>query len=197
MGEGGAVEAILRSPELFVPVIPDGLHVHPAYVRDTFARVGPERFLAVTDSMFVTGLEGVESFRVSGIEARVDRERGYLHVADDPETLYGSVLTMDRAFANLVSWFTSAMEGVWHAHHPAYPREEALALAVRACSGNPARLLGDWGKIGDVAPGTDADLVLGRLDGRDGDYHFHVGLVLHKGRAVAAREPWTRESVET
>ncbi len=189
IGEGGAVEAILRSDELLVPVIPDGFHVHPAYVRDVLARVGPERFLAVTDSMFVTGFAELESFRVSGIEARVDRERGYLYVADDPDTLYGSVLTMDRAFANLVTWLTRPMEGVWHAMHPALPLEEALRLAVRACCTNPARLLGLEGRVGDLAPGVDADVVLGELIEGEKSYRFEVKLVLHKGEPVAGSGP--------
>jgi N-acetylglucosamine-6-phosphate deacetylase len=55
------------------------------------------------------------------------------------ETLAGSVLTMDRAVANLQR-FTGA----------------SLATAVRVASRNPARMLG-LGEIGEVAAGRPAN----------------------------------------
>ena len=51
---GGALEAILRSPEVTAELIVDGYHVDPSYVLDALVRKGLERIVAITDSMFAT-----------------------------------------------------------------------------------------------------------------------------------------------
>jgi N-acetylglucosamine-6-phosphate deacetylase len=60
-------------------------------------------------------------------------------------TLAGSVLSMDRAVANLLA-FTEGRVG--------------LAAAVRAASEVPARLLGLAGERGVIRPGAAGDVVL-------------------------------------
>ena len=184
---GGAVEGFLREERLFVEMIVDGYHVDPAYVRDVLARKGIERFVAVTDSMFATGLRGVQRFRMGGVEGRVAPGGGYLQVAERPEVLFGSLLTMDRAFANLVTWLTTPMPGVWHRQHEPLEERDALRWAVAATSANPARLMG-LEDTGDLLPGRRADVVVGRLSREGRDYDFTVDTVVAGGEIVYERE---------
>ena len=184
---GGAVEGFLREERLFVEMIVDGFHVDPAYVRDVLARKGIERFVAVTDSMFAVGLNGVQRFRVGGVEGRVAPDGGYLQVVDRPEVLFGSLLTMDRAFANLVTWLTAPMPGVWHRQHEPLDEREALRWAVAATSANPARLMG-LEDTGDLLPGRRADVVVGWLTKEDQNYDLAVETVVAGGEIVYERE---------
>ncbi len=182
-GGGGAVEGILGESELFVEMIVDGFHVAPAYVRDVLARKGIERFIAVTDSMFAAGLDDLQRFRMGGVEGRVAPGGEYLQVADRPDVLFGSLLTMDRAFANLVTWLTSEMDGVWHRRHQPLEEREALRWAVMATSTNPARLM-ELGDTGDLLPGRRADVIVGKLGRTTGRYALSVEMVLSGGEMV-------------
>jgi N-acetylglucosamine-6-phosphate deacetylase len=81
---------------------------------------------------------------------------------DGIETLAGSVLTMDRAVAN-VRRFTGA----------------SLATAVRLASRNPARMLG-LKSLGEIAVGQQANFNVFSVDGT-------LQQTILRGRAVALR----------
>jgi N-acetylglucosamine-6-phosphate deacetylase len=119
--EPGVVGAALADDRVAVSMIADLVHVHPAALRLAFRAKPPEQVVLVTDAV------------ASPPSQHPPR------LADG--TLLGSVLTMDRAIANVVA-------------HCGVP----LGLAVAAASTNPARLLGldDRGRI---EPGARADLV--------------------------------------
>jgi len=133
---------VLRSDEVSAEIIADGYHVDKSYAMDTIKRKGFERVVAVTDSMFPTMLEGVKKFSMLGVDGEVSPNREYLQIAERGDALFGSTLTMDKAFSNILSWLTEPIEGVWYRSHEPLSFEEALSKASDMCSRNPARVGG-------------------------------------------------------
>lgn len=150
----GVLGTVLDSPRLFAELICDGIHVAPELVRLWLKAKGPELAILVTDSMSAAGMPdgaytlGLFDVAVAHGKAllREDLERG-------KETLAGSVLTMDKAVANL-----QAMTGT------------SLATAVNLASANPARLLG---LDPAIRPGTPASFNRFSADGA------LLGTILH------------------
>jgi N-acetylglucosamine-6-phosphate deacetylase len=138
--EPGPIAAALADERVTVEVIADGHHVHPALLA-LAAATAPERLVAITDAIAATGLPAGRH-RLGALA--VDVSDGRATLADAPETLAGSVLTMDRAVATLVG------AGV------------DPALAVRAATATPASLLAQPGEParGVLAAGARADLVV-------------------------------------
>lgn len=193
-GHGGAIQAVLRSQEVFAELITDGYHVDPIYVREVLRRKGLIRTLAISDSMFITGLEDIDTFVVSGVLGRVSANRRYLEVVGTQNTLFGSVLRMDQAFSNIISWLTTEMQGIWFDHHPALPFRDALIQATWLCSRNPAKALrmlrpetrylgqdlSDF--TGSLEIGKSADLLVVSVEGDPGNYALNVEQVIFKGK---------------
>jgi N-acetylglucosamine-6-phosphate deacetylase len=140
--EPGPIAAALDDERVTVEVIADGHHVHPALLR-LAATAAPGRLVAITDAISATGLPDGEH-RI-GERAVLVRD-GRAVLADQPQTLAGSVLTMDRAVAGLVAAGVPPVD------------------AIRAATATPARVLGDGRSRGVLAPGARADLVV--LDAR-------------------------------
>lgn len=133
----GVVGAAMASGALFVGIIADGLHVHPASLKAAFRAIGPDRLMLVTDAMPSVGAAS-DRFRLMGREVRL--ENGRLTTADG--TLAGAHLGMDEAVRNAVSMMGASLA-------------QALVMASRT----PARFLGLADSHGRVAPGYAADLV--------------------------------------
>lgn len=142
--EPGPVIALLEDPRVTVEVITDGVHVHPALYRHVSLTAGPERVSLVTDAMAAAGMAD-GAYRIGPLA--VDVADGVAHLAGTT-TIAGSTATMDRLFRFAVN-------------HCGLPRDDALSLAVRQSSVNPARALGLACPV--LAPGAGADLVV--LDG--------------------------------
>lgn len=134
--EPGLMGALLDSP---VPcgLIVDGFHNHPAMVRLAWKAKGPHAISLVTDCMAAMGM-GPGQYMLGEYLVTVDENVARL----DENTLAGSILTMDQAVHNVMS-FTGC----------------SLAEAVRAASTTPANLL-RLERKGRIASGCDADLVL-------------------------------------
>lgn len=138
--EPGLVGAALeRAP--YVELICDGVHVHPAVLKLSFAALG-DRGLVISDSMAACGLEDGE-YSLGGQAVTVRGRRATL--ADG--TLAGSV--------------TFAWDGMRQLIAAGVPREQATAAATRV----PAEAVGLSGECGIIAVGRRADLVLA-----DGDF---------------------------
>jgi len=180
---GGAVEAVLRDDRICVEQVCDGYHVRPEYVREVLRRKPVGKVVVVTDGTFVTGSPQVREFAVGGKTGQVAEGGKYLKLKGTRSTLFGSTLTMDRAFANLLTWLTSEMEGIWHVHLPALDEATALETAARVCATNAADLLGltDTGRISE---GKRADLVAGELSSDADGYQFTPSLTIVGGRIV-------------
>ncbi len=138
--EPGILGVVLDEGALYAELICDGVHVAPEAVRLWFWCKGDQRSILVTDSMAAAGMTDGD-YELGGVRVHV---KGAVCTTDGG-VLAGSVLTMDRAVANL-----QAETGM------------ALAAAVRMGSANPARMLGLEG-IGEVRVGEAANL--NRFDG--------------------------------
>ncbi len=102
--------------------------------------LGPDRFVAITDSLPGAGLPPGKYRMVDGRE--FSNGSGLARLTSN-NTVVGSVLTMNRAFGNLVE--ACGLDPV---------------MAVRFTSGNPARVLGLENEYGSISAGKCADLTV-------------------------------------
>ena len=174
--DGGAEEAMLRSDKVSLELIVDGYHVHPAYVRDAIARKEMNRIILITDSVFVNGCEDIDTFNLGGIPGQISKNREYLQVIGKDDTLFGSVLTTDKGFSNVVNWLQEEMTGIWTRKHKKYSLEEAMLTASKMISSNPAKLLGIEQEFGSIEIGKSADLILG-----DWEEGLKIEMVISQG----------------
>ena len=191
---GGAVENVLRSGNMFVEIIVDGYHVDKAYVMDTIKRKGFEKVCAITDSMFAASFDNLKKFNVLGVQGLVSDNREYLKIADRDYALFGSMLTMDDAFSNVLTWLTTPIEGIWHSIHEPLDFEEALIKASWLCSKNPADILGIYkpdanknSKInytGSIEIGKSADIIIGSIKKNVDRFKLEIDNVLVKGNRL-------------
>jgi N-acetylglucosamine-6-phosphate deacetylase len=133
----GLAVAVLDHDAVTAEVVCDGVHVHPSMVRLALAAKHRSRVMAITDGTAGAGLPRGSRTTIGGRPITV----GDVAVLDDG-TIAGSVLTMNQAFAKLVT----AM-GV------------GLVDAAAMCSATPARALGLQG-LGAITTGSTADLVV-------------------------------------
>lgn len=138
--EPGIAGAVLDERDLYAELICDGIHVAPEFVRLWWNAKTERRAILVTDGISATGMPDGD-YLLGGLEVTVQDSRCLLKVdlATGKETLAGSVLTMDRAVANLQA-FTGA----------------SLYAAVHAASRNPARMLG-MDSLSEIAVGQPAN----------------------------------------
>jgi N-acetylglucosamine-6-phosphate deacetylase len=137
--EPGTVGAVLSEDRIFAEVIADGHHVHPACIR-LLSKAKPEdKLLLVTDAMSATGL-GDGIYELGGLKVTVKAGVARLLEGD---SLAGSTLTMIDAFRFCV---------------------EKVGLSIpqvsRMASGTPAATLGIADRMGSIAVGKQADLLL-------------------------------------
>lgn len=136
--EPGLAAAALADARVTVGLIADGLHVHPALVEMVWRVLGPQRLNLVTDAMAALGMEPGE-YVLGDFRVRVDR--GAARLPDG--TLAGCILSLD-AILRAFRAFTGA----------------ELPDALATVTATPARLLGLDDRLGRIAPGMAADLVL-------------------------------------
>ncbi len=182
---GGAEEAILRSDDVLVEIIADGYHVGRDHVRDIIARKEDSRVVIITDSMFATGLNDLRSFTLLGLHGEVSDNREYLRQVGK-DSLFGSVLTMQKAFENTVSWLTIEMTGVWQRQHDQVDLESAICIASKMCSANPSGMIRGQEKLhGQLIPGDQANLILASIDKQDESVQMDIKQVWLGGREVS------------
>jgi N-acetylglucosamine-6-phosphate deacetylase len=181
---GGAIEAVLKSDELYAEQILDGYHVNPAYIRDILKRKGADRIIGITDCLFAAGSQ-VKQFTSGGIRGALSEDGKYFQVVDKSNTLFSSNLTMDRGFGNLLNWLTTNMPGIWNRLHNALEFEQALIIVAKIISTNPCLLTGlDKQGCGSIADGAKADLCVLDITGSQGSYNVVVESTIVDGRIV-------------
>jgi N-acetylglucosamine-6-phosphate deacetylase len=141
--EPGILGTVLTTDSLFAELICDGIHVAPEMVKLWWRAKGPERAILVTDAMSAAGMPDGE-YQLGGFAVEVANGKATAH-----GVLAGSVLTLDRAFANFLD-FTGA------------PLEQALRLLTA----NPAAMIGLADQAGSLAMGQAANLVAVDAAGR-------------------------------
>ncbi|MDB6182716.1 N-acetylglucosamine-6-phosphate deacetylase [Paracoccus fistulariae] len=134
--EPGMVGAALTG-DGFVGLIADGIHVHPAAMQVALA-ARPSGVVLVSDCM---AFAGTDLTQMTLNDRPVLRRDGRLTLTDG--TLAGADLRLDRAIQVLVD-----QVGI--------PLDRALAMATS----EPARAVGLGGRLGHLAPGRAADLLL-------------------------------------
>jgi N-acetylglucosamine-6-phosphate deacetylase len=133
----GLAAAVLDRDEIIAEVICDGVHVHPSMVRVALSAKQPSNVMAITDATAGAGMLRGSRTKIGGHPINIEEVARL-----EDGTFAGSVLTMDRAFARLVT-----MMGV------------GLVDAATICATTPARALGLQG-LGVISPGATADLVV-------------------------------------
>ncbi len=134
----GLAAAALLAPGAWCGVIADGLHVHPAMLRLLLATRPPDRVMLVSDAMPPTGTT-LAAFMLQG--RRILRRDGRLTTEDG--TLAGADICLADAVRTLVR-----LAGATPA--------QALSMAASV----PAAFLGLDHRVGRIAPGCRADLLL-------------------------------------
>lgn len=140
--EPGVVGAAFDSPDTYKEVIADGMHLAPAIVRSAYRLIGPDRMVLISDSCVATGLEdGIyEIGKDHG--RRIEVKNGLAHL-EHTDTICGSTFCLYQMFKNAVMHIGIDFMG-----------------ALRACTINPARLVGLDREIGSIALGKAGDLVV-------------------------------------
>jgi N-acetylglucosamine-6-phosphate deacetylase len=152
--EPGAVGAALDS-DVYVSLICDGVHLHPAFVRLVSKIKGYDRICLITDAISSTDLaDGV--YRLGKLTIFVTNGVARLFNG----VLAGSTLTMERAVQNFMK-FTNC----------------SLPEAVRCATLNPACILGIDLKTGSIEVGKKADLVVF-------DENFNIKHVFFSGTLI-------------
>ena len=136
--EGGPVSVALTSGELWTELIVDGLHICPDMVRLTYQIKGPERLILITDSMEATGCPDGE-YAIAGEKVVVRNGRAETLSG----ALAGSTLNLWQGVKNLMRMTGAPLED-----------------AVRCATANPAAATGVSGRVGSLAAGKRADLLL-------------------------------------
>ncbi|MGI9608548.1 MAG: N-acetylglucosamine-6-phosphate deacetylase [Acidimicrobiales bacterium] len=131
------VGVALGQRDLVAGLIVDGVHVAPTVVAAAWHAKGPEGIALVTDAVAAMGQQPGE-YQFSDKFVSSDGAA----VRDSDGNLAGSVLAMDAAVRNLIS-FTAC----------------GVVDAIKSASTTPARLIGERGR-GRIAENQIADLVL-------------------------------------
>lgn len=137
--EPGTVGAVLTDPRISAEVIADGHHVHKAAIRLLTQTKTQRNLLLITDAISAAGL-GDGDYALGGLDVVVRQGVARLR---EGGALAGSTLTMIDALRFMV-------------------REVGVSVAdaSRYASGNPARRLGLEERLGSIAAGKQADLLL-------------------------------------
>lgn len=136
--EPGAAGAALISDDVKAEIIADGLHLNPHVALLAIRAKGPDGIILVSDSMMPTGTHLTE-FELCGVKAYV-RDGGSF---TEDGRLCGSLLTLDRAVRNLLSWGHLELPDI-----------------IRMASLNVARQLGLGARTGSLVEGKDADIAI-------------------------------------
>lgn len=154
----GVAESGLCFDDLTVEIIADGCHLPPSLLKLIYRVKGPDRICLVTDSMRAAGTDVSESTLGSLKNGqRVVIEGGVAYMPGKT-SFGGSIATADRLIRTMYRL-----------------ADVPLTEAVKMMTVTPARMLGVENRIGSVAPGMDADLLLF-------DEDISVSLVMIKGK---------------
>lgn len=134
--EPGILGVVLSTDSLYAELICDGIHVHPSLVKVWWRAKGGNRAILITDGMAATGMPEGE-YMLGGFAVQVANGK-----ATANGVLAGSVLTLDLALSNFVSFSGASVD-------------EALPLVSK----NPAAMAGFSDRAGSVGVGLPANLV--------------------------------------
>lgn len=135
--EPGILGVVLSDNRFTADIIADGIHVAPEVIKLFLAAKGADRAVLITDAISATGMPDGR-YRLGTFEVEVANGKCL-----SAGKLAGSVLTMDRAVRNVMSFAPFS-----------------LLESVRLATINPARMLGVDDRKGSLAVGMEADVVV-------------------------------------
>lgn len=134
----GVVGAASDDPQCMVELICDGVHNHPAVVRNTFRIFGADRVVLVSDSMRATGMpDGI--YELGGHKVHVNGKKALL----EDGTIAASV-------TNLMDCMKTCVQEM----------QIPLETAVQCAAVNPAKSIGMYDRFGSISAGKLANAVL-------------------------------------
>jgi len=137
----GVLEAALVEEGLTAEIIADGYHLPTSLMKIAFRLKGPEKLCLVSDAMRASGM-GPGVYEIAGIRAVVEEDGG-VAVTEDRKAFAGSISTMAQCVEHIVH-----VVGV------------SLVDALRMATETPARIIGAEDRVGRLAAGCDADLLI-------------------------------------
>ncbi|MCD6322442.1 MAG: N-acetylglucosamine-6-phosphate deacetylase [Clostridiales bacterium] len=127
----------LNRDNVYCEIIPDLIHIHPEIIKLIFKIKGPEKTIAVSDSILATGLpKGVYEF--SGLHVTVGETGARLNSGN----LAGSTITLAAGVKNIIS------VGI------------ILEHALMSATSSPANAMGIENSCGYIKKGYTADLLI-------------------------------------
>jgi N-acetylglucosamine-6-phosphate deacetylase len=153
--EPGVVGAVFDLPQLKCELIADNIHVNPVVMKLLVNVKGSENVILISDSISAAGMpDGEYSFE----GAKVILKEGAARL--ETGTLAGSVLTLDRALANIIQ-----------------ATGRPLGEMINCATINPARAIRIEDHKGQLRRDWDADLILV-------DQNLQVKLTMVEGKVV-------------
>jgi N-acetylglucosamine-6-phosphate deacetylase len=133
----GILGFVLTESDLTADIIVDGIHVAPEIVDLFFRAKGSRGAVLITDALSATGMPDGH-YHLGAFEFEVHEGRCTAH-----GTLAGSVLTLDKAIRNLMTFARVNLE-----------------QALPSATANPARAIGLQAHHGNIVAGASADLAV-------------------------------------
>ncbi|MGB3304325.1 N-acetylglucosamine-6-phosphate deacetylase [Gordonia sp. (in: high G+C Gram-positive bacteria)] len=144
--EPGPVLALMEDPRVVVELIGDGVHLHPALVRDVQRAVGFDRVALVTDAMVAAGKPD-GAYQLGSLDVTV--ANGIARISATG-AIAGSTATMGGLFARSAHGLSDGAPNA---------SDEVLIACAAMTSGNPARVLGR-ADVGALTVGRRAHVVI-------------------------------------
>ncbi len=142
----GMLEAGLVEEGLTGEIIADGYHLPSSLIKMAYRMKGVEKLSLVSDAMRASGM-GPGEYEVGGLKALVE-EGGGVAILPDRTAFAGSISTMLQCLQHVV-----LVVGL------------SLGDALQMATLTPARTIGVADRVGQLAPGCYADLlILDRID---------------------------------
>ena len=137
--EPGLIISALENKNVNVEIICDGVHIHPAIVRNTIKIFGEDRVIFISDSMEATGMSDGE-YELGGQKVI---KRGNKATLEDGKTIAGSVTNLFDCMKNAVKNMNVPLE-----------------TAVKCSTINPIKALRLEKFFGSIETGKFAKIVL-------------------------------------
>lgn len=154
--EPGPVIAAAENNNVDVELICDGIHVHPAVIRNTIKLFSPERIIFISDSMEATGMPD-GNYELGGQPVI---KKGNKAVLNDGITIAGSVTNLMDCMRNTVLKMGIPLE-----------------IAVRCSTVNPSKSIGIYETSGSIENGKIANLVAL-------DKNLNIVFVISRGKII-------------
>ncbi|MDI2586961.1 N-acetylglucosamine-6-phosphate deacetylase [Psychrobacillus sp. NEAU-3TGS] len=140
----GVVGGALLHDEVYVEVIPDGIHFHADLLKLVVRMKGLERILVITDGMRAKGMpDGIYDLGGQNVTVRDGK-----CLLTSTGSLAGSIVTMNKARLNLRTWLSLT-----------------ILEQIQVTSINQAKRLGLFDRKGSIQAGKDADIVILGING--------------------------------